>query len=460
MNEDKTQLDTAGTLERIRQTVESIRDRVTNSNQADIGSILKDFTASIDSKLSAVLPGKNVPSPAATDAGTTGTETPLAQIANIVAQIKTRLDSLASLDSKNAPPGIPDANTERSDARGKSSDSAKVDDKQNALMSLISRNVEQIKLRLTGQVKPTGMAAKEETVPAVQREKTSKEPQGFKDYIGGLWKSIKTNVAAAWMGPQQTNQTTQQTVTGQTNQTTQTATNVTNNTANQQSTVVQNPPSILRGMGNLLSAGMSKLVGPSPDFKDRLSGAYEKTKDAVKDTNPLTSFGSMIGGVGKLAGAMPVVGGPIAGVAKLGEVAFKSVDKLQQWTESLHQANMQFAEFSGAMASVQAKQTVRDIGYSQRRGSARAESADYLAEGMSDLRDAVAPVGDLVADVKNYVGGFLSKSLTGILGGIFKLIGLTEKQPTGKDSEGKPLFKEAGEIGEEYWKQKGSPGFK
>jgi hypothetical protein len=81
---------------------------------------------------------------------------------------------------------------------------------------------------------------------------------------------------------------------------------------------------------------------------------------------------------------------------KFSAVLLESVDRLQKWNWQLVQTNFQFAEFSGAMASVQAEQMVRDIEFSRERGEARAAHTQRLAEAASRLRGEIAPAGDFL----------------------------------------------------------------
>lgn len=166
--------------------------------------------------------------------------------------------------------------------------------------------------------------------------------------------------------------------------------------------------------------GLSNFLGA---LRDRVAPtAFGQGLGQVKDATMSVPFsqgeetsnaGDIIGGMGNIAGT--IMGGPVAALGKLGEVALGSVGKLQDWTKGLHDANMQFAEFSASMAEVQAEQTVRDIELSRERGERRAESAKYLAEGMSELNSTTAPIADLFANAKNYIGGALSQVTSTLL---------------------------------------------
>jgi hypothetical protein len=180
--------------------------------------------------------------------------------------------------------------------------------------------------------------------------------------------------------------------------------------------------------------------------------------------------GDIMGGLGKLASAIPVIGKPIEAMGKLGEVTFNAVGKLQHWTESLHSANMQFAEFSGSMAAVQAAQEARDIQLSHERGERRAKSAEYLAEGKSNLSENLAPIKDLVGNVTNYIGGALSNLGAVIISPITAISKLLQGEFTKKGTDSEPVsaadwMQQLGEgMWEDYYgkpeKNKDEPGWK
>ena len=126
--------------------------------------------------------------------------------------------------------------------------------------------------------------------------------------------------------------------------------------------------------------------------------------------------GDMMKGAGTLAGMIPVIGGPIEALGKFGDVAFKAVDRLQKWSEQLHQSNMQFAEFSAGMAQVEAEQRSRDIDLSRRRGDRRAGTAGELAEAKSGLAESTSKWGDAVGNIGNKIGAFvLDKAVNPLL---------------------------------------------
>src|SRR6202044_338431 len=64
---------------------------------------------------------------------------------------------------------------------------------------------------------------------------------------------------------------------------------------------------------------------------------------------------------------------------KFGAALVGTIDKVREFTDSLHQSNMQFAEFSGSMAAVQAQSDARDFNRSTASGDSRSASASRLA---------------------------------------------------------------------------------
>lgn len=89
------------------------------------------------------------------------------------------------------------------------------------------------------------------------------------------------------------------------------------------------------------------------------------------------------------------------------------------------------------MASVQAEQRVRDIETSRMRGETRADSARYLAEGMTELDRSIAGVEDTIAIMKNYLVGGLAQALGTIIG-LLSPIDYKKKPPEGLPAEVSP----------------------
>lgn len=186
---------------------------------------------------------------------------------------------------------------------------------------------------------------------------------------------------------------------------------------------------------------------------------------ALQNESELGGIGDLMGGAGEAAGHIPVIGKPIGAFLKLGETVIKSVDKLKQWNEQIHQGNMRFAEFSGAMASVQAQQEIRDIQLSQERGDRRAGTARLQAEQKHQMNKNLALLEDTWGNLKNLgsaglnaLGNKLAEvtnNLTGWGDSLEKFNELLNKM-TGDDPEmvGNWLEEGAGAANMEYAYQK------
>ena len=86
---------------------------------------------------------------------------------------------------------------------------------------------------------------------------------------------------------------------------------------------------------------------------------------------------------------------------KFAAALVESIDKLREWSKGLHNANMQFAEFSGAMARVQGDTEAREFVRLQAQGDRRANSAGDLAKATQGVEDQLAPLEDLWAVIQN-----------------------------------------------------------
>ncbi len=107
-----------------------------------------------------------------------------------------------------------------------------------------------------------------------------------------------------------------------------------------------------------------------------------------------------------LAGPM---GKTVEPVTKFGQQLFKSLDRLKKWTDSLHQANMQFAEFSGEMRAVQVERQAQEMWLGKQAGDARAESAKMLSDEKMRWAAKTQPIENFLANVGNYIGFGLEK---------------------------------------------------
>lgn len=168
------------------------------------------------------------------------------------------------------------------------------------------------------------------------------------------------------------------------------------------------------------SFGTTSFTGASGATADKFTNVASqgvgKIGSALSgEKSDLGGISDALGGVGKIAGMIPVIGKVAEPALKLTAAFFSATDSVKKWTESLHQSNMRFAEFSGAMAGVQAEQEARDIALQKQQGDARAESARDLAEAKSRLAKAVAPLEDSFAKLKNSIGTFVANTMTNLI---------------------------------------------
>ena len=82
-----------------------------------------------------------------------------------------------------------------------------------------------------------------------------------------------------------------------------------------------------------------------------------------------------------------------------------AVEKLREWTDNLSKANFQFAEFSPAMARVQAEAERREIVLSRERGQRLAPTARFLSKGINEFNQGAAYFEDLAGRIQNILGG-------------------------------------------------------
>jgi len=127
----------------------------------------------------------------------------------------------------------------------------------------------------------------------------------------------------------------------------------------------------------------------------------------------LKTFSKGASSLGGATGAFGGIAGAFAGPAGFTALISAGSEKLKQWTQHLHESNVQFAEFSGAMRQVQIESQIRQMQLSRIRGERRAPSARFLAEQKDALAKAMSPTEDFLADIKNYVVGDLAAILTG-----------------------------------------------
>lgn len=118
------------------------------------------------------------------------------------------------------------------------------------------------------------------------------------------------------------------------------------------------------------------------------------------------AFGAMQE-LGKMFGPLGIANQALGAFGKL---VFDSIEKLRNWNENLYKANVQFAEFSGAMAGVQARQDVRQLLLDKERGDRRAETAELQAREKHGFNQRLAPIEDGLANFQNIVSAGVNKA--------------------------------------------------
>jgi len=114
--------------------------------------------------------------------------------------------------------------------------------------------------------------------------------------------------------------------------------------------------------------------------------------------------------------------GTLSAPLKFGAAILESVEKVRKFTDEMHQANMQFAEFSGSMAAVQAQSEARDFERNRLSGDARSGSAGRLAEARGNLEDAARPIDDAWSNIKNDLTATFVNILSPIVEGVGKIV--------------------------------------
>lgn len=121
----------------------------------------------------------------------------------------------------------------------------------------------------------------------------------------------------------------------------------------------------------------------------------------------------------------------IRAVADTLKVIVGAPDAMRDWIKGLHQSNMEFTEFSGQMAEVQAKQQGREVELAIERGDRRAQGADELAEAMHAMNVQWAKLEDNLMGVLTDVAKYLAK----ILEWMIKLVNWFTKENLKEDDE-------------------------
>lgn len=173
-------------------------------------------------------------------------------------------------------------------------------------------------------------------------------------------------------------------------------------------------------------------------FGSFLGGAGPAARSALGQGSPFAAAGEGLKGAGQIVGMM----GPWGKAAQVGleftAALISSVDKLKEWGRSLHDGNVQFAQFSASMAEVQANQQLRDIQLSASKGEARAGSAERLAEAMSNLERQTAPIENMWANFKNQFATVIIEKATAVINLISQIPGVKGMLEEGVNEVGHP----------------------
>ncbi len=190
--------------------------------------------------------------------------------------------------------------------------------------------------------------------------------------------------------------------------------------------------------------------------RDLLSSAGEHIGRAAGSDRVDVQTAEGLGAAKDLAGTTGVTNKYIKPIIEFAEMVAKSVVKLRDWTDTLHDNNMKFAEFSASMAAVKAETDVRRINYEQRRGDIRAESARTLSEGRDALSRSFAPFEDAIAKLINAFAGDTLKRLATAIEWLAKKWGFEPDKDIGGGGQ---LFANIRDFGEAEWtKTYGRPG--
>lgn len=155
--------------------------------------------------------------------------------------------------------------------------------------------------------------------------------------------------------------------------------------------------------------------GPKPPKDDgiftQISSWLGKVLPSFTDSRGSRGIATGLDATSDLVKNIPGVGEPASKVLDFVSAVSKATDKLKEWGNSLHDNNMRFAEFSGAMAAVQARDEMRQIAINRERGDRLAPSAEYNAQAKSRLERTAAKSEDAYGALGNYITGGLQNAM-------------------------------------------------
>jgi hypothetical protein len=154
---------------------------------------------------------------------------------------------------------------------------------------------------------------------------------------------------------------------------------------------------------------ISAIAGHIKDVGASGFNAFKSERAEDIGGNLLEGGKSTVKGVARAAGG-PFLGGLAETGAEMGmainpfiqmaEVGFKAIGFLRDFSDHLTKANLQFAQFSGSMAMVQASFEVQKIFLDMARGERRAASAMGLVNAQMGTERMLAPLEDQWANMK------------------------------------------------------------
>lgn len=151
-------------------------------------------------------------------------------------------------------------------------------------------------------------------------------------------------------------------------------------------------------MGSMAKAfGVENAAGDGVNFKRAAVKTFQGSKSALQQESPtqaMAEFAKPFGKAGEFTGAV-----------------IESVDKLRKWGDTLAETNMKFAEFSGAMAQVQAQTEVNRLNLQREQGDRRAATARELETSRNRLNKAMAPMEDYWNNFRNRVGALVNNAM-------------------------------------------------
>lgn len=186
--------------------------------------------------------------------------------------------------------------------------------------------------------------------------------------------------------------------------------------------------------------GGTKALGAGIQLGGQMLQGAGGAVDRGMKSDALGTLGQVGGGLNSAGDALIKTGNPYGvaagAVLKFAGTVAQAPAKIKEWADHLHEANQQFAQFSGSMAAVMAQDEARRIQLMRDQGENRAESAKELSDARYRLDAALAPVEDTLAKFKNKVVakladavGAMVETLTGGANAAGK--GITENKTQG-----------------------------